>query len=224
MGAFSVQASITIEHRLSVPSLVLNAKTAIPTVTASFHPKVIRVGQKSTLHWASTEVDDLLRNGASVLPNGSEEFHPNSKSVIVSDFYARNGLGNTSTKAELTVLDPEPTVSVTWSLQSALPGHPIRLNWQATHTKTSEIVGLKQVDNDSGMHDFIADPSNTEFTLNRHRDDVVIEHPLSLPIAPRDNRSCKTLKSQDFTLDSGIYDTTDAGRVMCDMEWRWLDC
>lgn len=174
-------------------------------MTASFNPKTIRAGQKATLHWESTQADVIVKDGVVTSTSGSEVFHPNSKTVITSDFYARNGLGKSSTTAELTVLDPEPTVSATWSPSSALPGYPIRLNWDATHTQSSELVGIKQTDNGNGWHDFIADPSNTEFTLKLNGDDVTIEHALSLPITPRDNRSCKTLKTQDPTLASGMY-------------------
>jgi hypothetical protein len=78
--------------------------TAPPSVTASFSPSPIFLGQMTTLTWETANATSVTVNGAAADLNGSQSFTPDKVSKFSVTITATGLAGTTSTTSTVTVV------------------------------------------------------------------------------------------------------------------------
>ncbi|MEZ8292263.1 hypothetical protein AB6D11_00255 [Vibrio splendidus] len=207
-----------IEHRKPINDLVQTPVPKEPSVYLSVNPDTIRQGESADLTWVGHKISgvslshglgyqSVLSGSLSVSPSATIQYR-----VDVDNLY-----GSHFDLTTLTVLRPEPVVTVKFQPSSVFDGESILVSWDLDNTDNVELA----VDGDSvGGFDpkdsFSLTPTSnhSELDLLAHGDNITVEETIPVPVVMRDRRSCKTLHEQDPSLSDGDY-TLNIGHAKC---------
>jgi hypothetical protein len=113
--------------------------TQPPEVNFSANPSAIKLGEASTLNWATsyTTAVSIEPGIGSVGPSGSQTVTPTETTTYT--LTAKGEGGTTSKGATVSVINPPPTVSMSASPEDILYGESVALSWSSTHATSANI-------------------------------------------------------------------------------------
>ena len=122
-----------------LPYLRVRFRIPPPEATLSADPQTVMIGGSSLLTWSTLRADTVtLEPGIGpVAPNGSLTVSPTETTTYI--LTARGPGGDTASRAEVTVVYPEPTVALTAIPQSISIGESAALSWSSTYADSATI-------------------------------------------------------------------------------------
>ena len=153
-------------------SLTVNAATPItPTVSGSFSPASITLGQTTTLTWSSTNATALSLTGA-VTNNqlsGTSSITPNTTGIKTVNYTAASGTGTVITGSFNVAVSPAapitPVVNGSFSPLSITLGQTTTLTWTSTNATTLALSGAVTSDQLNGSSSIVPTTTGTK-TVN----------------------------------------------------------
>ena len=126
----------TLQKEL-VPYLRVHFRIPPPEATLSADPQTIMIGGSSLLTWSTAYAETVtLEPGIGpVAPEGSLAVFPTETTTYI--LTARGQGGETSSRAEVTVVSPPPTVTLTAIPQSISAGESATLSWSSTYADSA---------------------------------------------------------------------------------------
>ena len=113
---------------------------ALPQATFSATPESIMLGEASMLQWTSTDAESLsiTPDIGAVAASGSRSVSPQANTTYT--LTATGPGGSVTRTADVTVIAPPPTVSLSVSPSSISAGETVVLAWSSTNAQSAEIA------------------------------------------------------------------------------------